>query len=81
MDPTGLCLCQLLFGHLSALSVGQSVIGMPECLEVTLNMVAEAKFQPSSCCDESRGTVDQLLDHGLDPPALGRVTAGEPVIR
>jgi hypothetical protein len=58
----------------SALSIGQSLISMLECLDVTMNMTAESKFQPPSGCDEPPGTVDQLLDDGLDPSALGRVT-------
>jgi len=41
---------------------------------VTMNMTAESKLQPPPGCDESPGKVDQFLDNGLDPSALGRVT-------
>jgi len=57
----------------SALSVGQSQIGYPECLDMTMNVTAETQDQPPTGCDDSPGTVDQFLDHGLDPPTLGRV--------
>ena len=46
---------------------------MPKCLEMTMNMTAKSEFQPPSGSYESRGTVEQFLDNGLDPPALRRV--------
>ena len=36
-------------------------------------MTAKSEFQPPSGSYESRGTVEQFLDNGLDPPALRRV--------
>jgi hypothetical protein len=47
---------------------------MPKCLDVTMNVTAESKSQPPSGCDEPPGKVDQFLNDGLDPSALGRVT-------
>lgn len=39
-----------------------------------MNVTAESKSQPPSGCDEPPGKVDQFLNDGLDPSALGRVT-------
>ena len=73
MNPAGLCRNQSIIQSVSALSVGQPLIGYPECFDMTMNMTTESKYQPPSGCDDSTGTVDQFLDNGLYPPALGRV--------